>query len=149
MSNTAGPNLSKNRLLRASDLAAREQNVLSFIVHQVRKAPNGITAPFLVDADTILDSETESNCMALNLTNTRAIAAILGDETDNWKGCGLIFEVKQKTLSGSREKVWGFEFKAAVDAATAAKKRKTKPLPPEKLEEKSRPTTTRYDMVPF
>lgn len=119
---------------------------VAFVIWRVRKSPQGLGAPFLIDADTELHDG--SNCMPLNKTNAMAMAALMGDDTEKWCGWGVHFRVVPKTLSGTRERVWGFEFASAVNPELAAKKRKSKRLPDEQLIKMSGTENTYHD-VPF
>lgn len=127
-------------LIHGSDL---KKTTLTVRVQAAREAPQTFSSPVILDIEEP-DGLPGKQAVALNATNTRTLAEILGDEIDDWAGATVTFtRIKQRNPKTGDE-TWGL---AVTDAKPykSRGKAKSKAAPVSK----SKPQTSDEDDVPF
>ena len=102
------------KLLKGSDLKKTELSVTVFC-KAVREAPDNWGSPLVMD----IEENHGCTALALNKTNTKLIANMIDDDTDNWVGYEITFEkVKVNNPSGG-----GLVDGLVADAAKKSKRK--------------------------
>lgn len=122
---THNPAANNGKLLKGSDLEAAGLDYAGGVILRVDKAPDGFQSPFIVR----FDSEVVPgiNSMPLNVTNSRFLAARIGDNTDTWAGWGIIIETKSVQNPQTKNRAIGMVVTDAVKPEDVRKGRKSKP----------------------
>jgi len=91
-------------LLRGSDLP-RTMRELKVKVDQVREGPENFNSPLIMDLE---DSPIEGkDSIPLNITNTKALIELLGDDYSQWAGATVTFAKILTNNPQTRQNTWG------------------------------------------
>jgi len=109
---------SKN-LLRGSDLPTKMREVTVRVL-EAREAPEGFNSPLILD----LDGEPipGKSAVPLNITNTRALAQLLGDDYSKWAGSQVTFAKIPSRNPQTGAQTWGLRVVEAKPSKGKAKK---------------------------
>lgn len=130
-----------SNLLRASDLPAKTRE-LTVKVKEARKAPDGFGSPLILD----LDGEVVpgKSAIPLNITNTRALAELLGDDYSEWEGASVTVTRVPTRNPQDGTNTWGLR---VVDARRRLPSRSAKPVTKDKAKKSEK--DNKDNEVPF
>lgn len=88
-----------------------------------REAPATFKSPIILDIEEVIPGKT---AIALNVTNTRALAEMLGDDFYKWPGAKVTFARVPQRNPQTNVQTWGLAVVAATAAKTKVKKTRHK-----------------------
>lgn len=139
-------NGAKLPLLSAEQFAQKTgKRAFAAVIYSVRKAPAGFSNPLFLDFDTDPNPAEKCNTMSLNLTNTRKLGELIGDDYSTWPGWGVKFRIVEKTIRQTKEPVMGFEIAGVIPPDEVKKSRKTKPMQAAELDHRLQFATGRHN----
>lgn len=112
-------------LLKGDMVRAAGKLGIAGVIADVRDSPKGFGAPFIIDFDTeILPGVTS---WSVNVTESRKLQEQVSDETDDWKGVGVVLQVVRANNPKTDEMCDSLSIAKIIPAKEAAKARKSKP----------------------
>lgn len=78
-------------LLKGSHVVAAGKDYVQGVILECRNSPRGFGAPFIIDFDN--DVLPGIHSWPCNMTETRRLAQLIGDDMDKWEGWGLVLDV--------------------------------------------------------
>jgi len=108
------------KLLKGSDLG-RSENSITVFVNRARVAPAGWGSPMVLDIVEVHGC----TALALNKTNSKRLAEMIGDDPDEWAGHEVTFSRVRVTNPQTNGPAYGLE----VDSVKKSKRK------PEKLKD--------------
>lgn len=132
-------------LLHGSDFP-KGSPTLQVKIIAAREAPVNFKSPLILDIEEKVPGKT---ALALNVTNTRALADLLGDDYFDWPGATITITRVPTRNPSTGEQAWGI---SVTDAQPFRGKRKPEPsAKPAKAGKPSKvkPGSTQDDEIPF